>query len=98
MAAKNQAKKVRRHTRRGKAGRFVSAPKKGETRSEMVDYNTITPATEPPRNVVANHGYTPTLPISLAQDITPSVFPDWSKPARKPWYQRFWLWLMGEAA
>ena len=37
--------------RRAKNGRFASKPEKGTTLSEMVDYNSLTPATEAPREL-----------------------------------------------
>ncbi len=74
--------------RRAKNGRFASKPDKGTTLSEMVDYNSLTPATEAPRELAADR--------DANQRCTPPECAAPDRPApRRHWLIRAWRWLAG---
>lgn len=74
--------------RRAKNGRFAGKPDKGATLSEMVDYNSITPATEAPRELAAD--------LDARERCTPAEHAEYDAPPKKRhWLIRAWRWLAG---
>lgn len=98
MGNQRQVKKHSRKPRRGKNGQFTKGPQKGDTMSEMVNYETA-PGTEAPRETASAAAPVKATMQLVDSFTTPVVQGPWfdEAPAPKPWLRRAWEWLMGGA-